>query len=415
MAADRRPPQEAKGPSLHDAVERALRTHLGDGDAQRVMVELEQQAQRRMETQRSQAQARAVSAGQVAKGQGGEMDADARPPPRVAAAARQAQAAQLSRPQSSQQTKPLSQRSRSKRAETKQAKRQVKKLAPFVQSRQERDRQREIEQADAMADKALQSHGIRHHYRPLPKLAFHSSYAAGEDRNGTLALQILKQISLPKARLAQVLQAAYRPKGYTPRRNVYGGQRSEQQPYRYDGREFGRRKLKDERVIDRPGWEDGQREVSHPGAIKVIQCAVFLWLSKSRTRRTGYTYVVRGFGRGVLTSICQCGTDALVGHTDGMPGALRALEASGFLQYGQPPAEKVTERDRGPSGHAYNVYWFLADADAVALEALHARIAYLGRLPVLARLLQDPALIEERAQGPPAPPPVVIDPADIPF
>jgi len=81
MAAERRPPRGAKGPSALDAVERALRAQLGDGAAELAMGDVDHQQQRRIETQRNQAQARAISAGQVARGEGGEMDADALPPP----------------------------------------------------------------------------------------------------------------------------------------------------------------------------------------------------------------------------------------------------------------------------------------------------------------------------------------------
>jgi hypothetical protein len=230
-----------------------------------------------------------------------------------------------------------------------------------------------------------------------------------------LALQTLAQINMPRARMTQVLQAAYRPAGYTPRRDVFRGKRAEQQRRTYDGRPFGKRPLSDGGTVDRPGWSEGARDINHPAAIRVLCCAIFLWLSKGRTRRRGYSYVVRGFGRGVFSSVCQCSKDAVTGQTEGMPGALRALALSGFLQYDQPPAQAVTKLDRGPSGHAYNVYWLGATPEEAAVQSLHERILGLSKLPVLERLLGDPSQLDAaRIQGPPATAPPFSD-VDIPY
>lgn len=399
------PVEQAKG----QGVEQVLRARLGDELADEAVAHATQQRERRTVTKAQQAEALAISARRVERGEGQELDADAPPlkPPSTGAAPspRQERHGRVTPRQSD--------------AAVKQSQRQKRKLGPVFQRRHERNQKRELEQAERMAEKALQSHGIRHHYRPLPKVAFFGAYQGGLDRNGVIALQALAQVNMPQVRMDQVLRAAYDPQGHTPIRDVRVGKRAGQHGYLFDGRIFGSREVRDGSTIDRPGWQEGMRLQSHPGAIRVLQCAVFLWLCKTRTRRRGYSYAVHGFGRGVFGSICQCAKDGLTGHTDGMPGALLALAKAGFIEYGAPPAEKVSSLDRGPSGHAYNVYWFRADAEAVALDSMHARIARLSRLPMLARLLEDPSLIEQRAQGPPREPACFVagtfSQSDIPF
>jgi hypothetical protein len=282
------------------------------------------------------------------------------------------------------------------------AARRSRRLADRFKFRAARDNARASAQAEKLSLEVLKAHGIHHHYRPLPKVAFFLAYMAGLDRNGIAALQTLRQINMPKARQAQVLEAAFAPMGYTPTRDVCSGKRKDQQLYEYDGRPFGGSQ-----------WEEGERQDAHPGAIRVIQCAVFLWLAKGRTRRKGYCYTVRGFGRGVFTSICRSGIDAITGHEEGMPGALLALKMAGFVDYNAPPPETVAQVDRGPTGHAYNMFWFRSDRDALTLEAFHVRTAQLAKLPLIERLMLEPSYIEALAQGPP--PPETIDPDTIPF
>lgn len=275
----------------------------------------------------------------------------------------------------------------------------VKGLADRMQAARERDHTREAEQAEKMAEEAFQSHGIRHHYRPLPKVAWFAAYMAGLDRNGALAMRALASINMPAARMQQVLRAAFEPQGYQPKRNVCSGERGDQTPYELaEGRELQ------------------ERDQAHPGAVRVIQCAIFLWVAKSRTNRRGFSGKVRGFGRGIFTSLCRCGKDAITGHADGVPGALVALRQAGFIQYGQPPSGKVAEIDRGPSGHAYNMFWLPQTAEERELDALHARVAEVARWPLLERLAADPASLRfESGLPPPKPPPAEISEADIPF
>lgn len=398
-------------PTPQDAIEAALRgmarvygQQAADSARQKVL----RQQQARRTTEARQAEAAAISERRVARGDGAELQADARPratsstaaAPQPSALGDQLKPALKSRARSRSG-------SRSSRSKAKQAQRHMGKLGSLYERRHTRHQKREAEQAEAMAEKALRDHGIRHHYRALPKVAFFGAYMAGLDRNGRMAVEALLSCNMPRARVQQVLKAAFEPGGYTPRRDVCRGRRADQSRYAFDGRSLGVRRLrKRDATVDRPGWQDGQRDTSHPGAIRVIQCAVFLWLSKSRTARPGFSYRVRGFGRGVFASICRCGKDAITGHTDGLPGALRALHQAGFIQYGQPPSGRVASLDRGPSGHAYNVYWMRSTPEELQLQAYHERIAELGRMPVLQRLLQDPELIALRLQGPPgtAPP-----------
>jgi len=376
----------------------AAAARFGGHDEGALRQQLEEQHERRADTLAKQQQAQAIGAGRLARGDGAELGADTLPPGARARGAKPAPAAPSP-------------------AKAKQGKRAAKKLKDTLVHRRMRDNARATAQAEKKAEQALQTHGIYHHYRPLPKLAYFTAYMANTDRNGLLALQALSSINMPAARISQVLKAAYEPQGYTPHRDVCRGERANQTRYEFDGRELGRR-TKGEQLIDRPQWAGGHRDLSHPGAIKVICCAIFLWLSKGRTRRRGYSYAVRGFGRGVFESICGCGKDALTGHTDGMPGALRALAQAGFVQYGQPPTQVVTQLDRGPSGHAYNAYWFPATAEETALEAHREQLAEVVRLPVVERLVADPSqLAGGRVHGPSPPssaPPDFTD-ADIPY
>lgn len=368
----------------------AVAKKWGGAAAQKLLQDCAAQDEAKAQTEVTRAQAAALSAAQVSRGEGAELDAD-RDELR-AGAPRRSVSSSTSKSRSAKEAK-------SQHRDAKRAAKTERELGPLLR-RRVRSNQREEEAAAQLAEKALQRHGIRHHYRPLPKLAWFVGYMAGVSLDRSIALRVLDQINMPDERKAQVIAAAYSPEGYTPRRDVCTGKRDAQHRYTFDGR-----------TLSGKQWADGERDEGHPGAIRVLQCAAFLWLAKGRTSRRGYSYKVRGFGRGVFETMCRCSTDAITGHTRGMPGALRALAQSGFIEYGQPPSEKVGPLDRGPTGHAYLVFWFRRDAATFALDTMHARTARLARLPLLAKLLEEPALIEPMAR----PPPDVVNSADIPF
>ncbi len=399
---------ELQGPELWlDAVRAAISKSDGPEAAERFILEQRAALQARPAVERAQADARAIGAARVARGEGKENDAD------------------LSRQQlraESRQTKKQERITRRKaehakrkradgahRAETKQARRTHGKIHDRLRERFSRQ-ERELEQAELLAVEALREHGIRHHFRPIVHLAFFSAYLAALDDRGLLALQVMREINVPRARAEAVCRAAFNPEPYKPRRDIRRGKRAGQALYPGRAADFGN-------AARCTRWLDGQRMENHPGAIRVFACFIFLWLSKSSTRRPGYSYAVRGMGRGIFQSICRSGHDSITGHADGMPGALLALKLAGAIEYNQLPEEKAREydiRDVGPSGHAYNIYWLKASAAQKALDEFHERVAELARLPALARLLEEPALLAEQLERA-RPPPVEIDPASIPF
>ncbi len=352
----------------------------GEGAAQDLVSGFYADKDRRTDTELKQAEAASISARRVERGDGRELAAD----------------------DDGDELTPLHpvERNRGKAA-VKQAIRTRKRLKGALLRRRVYDNERETKAAEQAAEVALRDHGIRHHYRPLPKLAFFASYMMVASLDRSLALRMFDQLNMPDSLKALAIEAAYNPRGYTPNRNVCTGGRSEQEQFAFDGRKLEGTPAQ---------WCDGERAEDHPGAIRVLCCAAFLWLSKVTTRRRGYSHKVRGFGRGVFGAFCRVGKDAITGHTRGMPGALVALREVGFVQYGAPPSECVAEVDRGPTGHAYNIFWFKRSPEAAALDAMHERTAGLARVGVFARLLDDPSLIEARCREE-----VIIDPAEIPF
>ncbi len=374
------------GPEKPTASQRALelatevyRKKFGDEAAEEFVAKFKASEEAKARTMERRAEAEAISRSRVARGEGGEQDADLVPRP-SARAARPRQARPLGDVLAERRGRQAA------RKEDREQQRRARGLWTAFRRRHARHNVRESEQAERIAEQVLQQHGVRHHFRLLPKVAFFGAYMAGLDRNGVGALQALMSCNMPKRRMQQVLRAAYEPRGYTPRREVTVGKRSHQSRYEYD-----------QRTLSGPLWEEpGRRAEEHPGAIRVIQVAVFMWLAKTRTHRAGYSYVVRGFGRGVFSAVCRCGKDALFGHEKGVPGAVKALQLAGFVEYGQPPASKVAEIDRGPSGHAYNVFWLRTDPETKALEDLHRRLSELTKLPALERMVAEPQLLADR-------------------
>ena len=281
-----------------------------------------------------------------------------------------------------------------------------------MRERHKRDVADAAESSAITAEKVFQEHGIRHHFRLFPKLAFFAGLMLTYDRNGMLALQTLRECGMPSWRMAMVLQAAMYPEGYTPTRDPRGkvvdSPRAMQRRYQYDGRQLGGG------AAHAGLWVDGHRDINHPAAVRVICCAVFLWMAK--TRRAGSGGWVHGFGRGLFASMCRCDDSAIFGHEDGMPGAMLALRAAGFVDYIQPDSDTVRDIDRGPSGHAYNMFWFPPTAEDAAMEACLVLVREImalriGRVPLAEHWQQG-----ERAIPPKPPPPdCPFAVGDIPF
>lgn len=270
-----------------------------------------------------------------------------------------------------------------------------------MRERHKRDMADAAESSAITAEKVFQEHGIRHSFRLFPKLAFLAALMLTYDRNGMLALQTLRECGMPSWRMAMVLQAALYPEGYTPTRDPRGkvpdSPRAMQRRYKYNGRQLGGG------AAHAGLWVEGHRDINHPAAVRVICCAVFLWMAKTRRKNNGGW--VHGFGRGLFSSMCRCSESAIFEHEDGMPGAMLALRQAGFIDYVQPDSDTVRDIDRGPSGHAYNMFWFPATAEDAAMEAClelvrEIMLLRIGRVPLCEYWQQG-----ERATPPKPPPP----------
>lgn len=334
---------------------RALASNFGEEAAAQELAKVERQWSAAEAIRERQQTAQRMGRGRERQGEGAELEADNAP------------------------HKP-------RKAEVSRSKRATKRLGQLLQAKRKREGV-EAEQAARLSARVLEQHGIRHHFRPVCSVAWFAAYLAGLDKNGTLALQILHSLNIPRERLERVLEAAYHPEGYTPYRDVCTGERADQERFRHDGSELA------------------ERDEDHPGAVRVIQCFIFLWLAKTTTRRKGYSHTVRGFGRGLFEQMTRSGKDAITGHFDGVPGALVALKQAGAIQYGQPPATVVADVDRGPSGHAYNMFWFAKLPEERALDELHEAVREAAQLPLIVRLVETPdavwELLEPRRPKPP--------------
>jgi len=137
----------------------------------------------------------------------------------------------------------------------------------------------------------------------------------------------------------------------------------------------------------------GRRSLRHPASLRAIGIGVLLWAQAASTKRRGFSRVVRGLSRPLICKLLAepehgCPSiGSLFGTAgNGMPGAVPLLKARGVLSVDQPPGDKVSACDRGPSGHAFNVYWFYAakswpepepglEQDLLALHIAQARAA----------------------------------------
>lgn len=362
---------------------------LGADGAADVLAGEERRADAETATRAKQEQAGELSAGASRRGVGHELDADNR---------------------CNRSTRQQKKRYHRKHAAALQRKEGARST---LLRRSVRDQQRAEEQCAVAAEDALKESGMRWHFRALPKLAWFTGYFMGLSLDRSVALRALNMLGVPKARFSGVMFAAFKPQGYTPSRDVFKGKRRNQTRFVHDGRQ-----------LDGKQWRGGYRDEDHPGALRVLQVFAFLWLAKSRTDHRGYTYNVRGFGRGLYAAVCRCGIKAITGHSRGVPGALLALKQAGVIWYRQPTEDPndpdrtpLAAMDKGPTGHAYNCIWFPNDPEEQALEELFERVRDLASIPVLERMLADPSLAEAMAPRPRGkpPPPVVINEADIPY
>ena len=141
---------------------------------------------------------------------------------------------------------------------------------------------------------------------------------------------------LPRHYRQKLLQAALRPKPHAP----------------------GDRKPERTEIPERaPRSRQAQR---------TIHFGIVLYLCSEPTSRRGFDRCVRGLGRGVFQAMLQdftteqrAGLSTLFGGDPRceVPAPAQALEQTGAIRFHQPPADRATAADRGPSGWAYNVYW----------------------------------------------------------
>ena len=185
---------------------------------------------------------------------------------------------------------------------------------------------------------------------PVTPLVWGVTQAIMSDPTGHNAR--IKLASLPPIEARRIMRAALMPRPYQPKRQR-------------EGRTL--RKVTKLHLHGPAKWwvRPGLRRWCHPMAIRTIALGVGLWHLRRRTSRRGFSSVVRGMPRRMM---CAIATDALsgerpcintlYGNLAEVPGAVRALEAAGALQCRQPPGAKVSACDRGPSGYAFNVYWW---------------------------------------------------------
>lgn len=105
--------------------------------------------------------------------------------------------------------------------------------------------------------------------------------------------------------------------------------------------------------------------LGHITARLLVAFAWATWRMSIRARRRGYARKVEGIPRGLWCSLAmnaQSGERYSVGRlfgtdTNAGPGIMVQLERAGLFLKLQTPAYKAPARLKGPSGHAFNVYW----------------------------------------------------------
>lgn len=162
----------------------------------------------------------------------------------------------------------------------------------------------------------------------------------------------IKLASLPPHVARKIIAAALSPKPYRGKRTRVDRELREVTKLHLHG---------PERLWQRPGL----RRWTHPMAIRTAALGIALYRLRRRTKRRGFVHVVRGIPRKMFCAIAADGLtavppgiSALFGNMNEVPGAMRALAAAGLVLIQQPPGIKVQACDRGPSGFAFNTYWF---------------------------------------------------------
>lgn len=162
----------------------------------------------------------------------------------------------------------------------------------------------------------------------------------------------IKLASLPRDIARKIIGAALSPKPYRGKRTRIDRELREVTKLHLHG---------PPRFWQRPG----KRRWTHPMAIRTAALGIALHHMRHRTKRRGFVHVVRGIPRKMFCALAADGLSgtppgmsALFGNMDEVPGAMRALAAAGLMLIQQPPGAKVQACDRGPSGFAFNTYWF---------------------------------------------------------
>ena len=202
----------------------------------------------------------------------------------------------------------------------------------------------------------------------------------------------IKLASVPREIARKIRKGALNPEPYEGTRQR-------------EGRELKKAKKPFLKGNSRYWVRPGERRWIHPAAIRTVALGVAAWHLGRGTSRRGFSRVVRGLpallwcklAADGLTGVAPC-LSTLFGNNDETPGAMRALVQSGLFLPQQPPGNKVAACDRGPSGFAFNGYWFYAPRDNCGQDGppteADVEIAHLRE----ARLQHDVAL----GRAPPA-------------
>lgn len=186
---------------------------------------------------------------------------------------------------------------------------------------------------------------------PVPPHVWRAGQLIMADPSGRCARVALA--ALPPAIARRARKGALSPEPYHPKREREGRQLKTPTHDKLHG-------------SPRYWKEPGVRRWDHPAAIRTICAVVVLFKLARRTRsRSGFKRVVRGIPRKMLCKLladpfsgaAPC-INTLFGNKDDTPGDVVALAQAKVFHINQPPGSKVEPCDKGPSGFAFNNYWF---------------------------------------------------------